>query len=301
MNPFPIHFQDNTTILNEICAGNWLMDHSALLNLGLFFKNAPNVQVNANESKDRSDLLLSFYNEDLEPVRPREISEIPEGAIAVINCVGPMMKFGNWWFLGANEIIHQLDFVNKLQNVKAIVLYVDGPGGSVAAIGPFQDFAKRKRKPIVALCDTSLSLHRWIPDAVADMQMADNNVSARFGSVGVVSNWMDATGYYEELGIELHEVYADESEHKNEVVRKIRENKEAGYKLLKERYLNPMAKKFQEAVKAAHPNLVQEEGVLTGRTFGAEDALRLNMIHKIGNMKEAMQAAQALAEVKSYK
>ena len=64
--------------------------------------------------------------------------------------------------------------------------------------------------------------------------------------------------------------------------------------------LNPMAKKFQEAIKAAHPNLIEEEGVLTGRTFGAEDAVRLGMINKIGNLKEAMQIAQGLAEMSNY-
>ena len=60
-----------------------------------------------------------------------------------------------------------------------------------------------------------------------------------------------------------------------------------------------MAIKFQEAVKAAHPNLIEEEGVLTGRTFGTEDAIRIGMINKQGNMIEAMQVANALAEAYS--
>lgn len=299
MNNFAIVPEANHTILNEILTGQWLLSHSGLLQMGHFFKSLTEKAETKTQEVDRSAQILSFFNEDNERIHPRDISEIPEGSVAVINIVGPMMKYGNRWMLGANEIIWQLDFVNNLQNVAAIIVYVDGPGGSVSAISPFIDFASRKRKPIVAVCDASLSLHRWIPDAIADYQVAENNISARFGSIGVVSSWMDATKYYEELGIEMHEVYSDHSKHKNEIPKAIKDNPEKGYQLLRDMHLNPMALKFQEAVKKAHPNLIEEEGVLTGRTYGTEDAIRLNMIHKKANMKEAMQIAKALAEAYS--
>jgi len=300
MNNFSIVPEANHTILNEILTGEWLLSHSGLLQMGHFFKGLSEEALKSDAKEvDRSAQILSFFNEDNERIHPRDISEIPEGSVAVINIVGPMMKYGNWWMLGANEIIHQLDFVNNLQNVAAIIVYVDGPGGSVSAISPFIDFAKRKRKPVVAVCDASLSLHRWIPDAIADYQVAENNISARFGSIGVVSSWMDATKYYEALGVEMHEVYSDLSEHKNEIPKAIKADKEKGYQLLRDMYLNPMAQKFQEAVKAAHPNLIEEEGTLTGRTYGTEDAIRLNMINQEANMKEAMQIAKALAEAYS--
>lgn len=295
MNPFPIQLQDNRTVLNELLTGQWLMSYSGLLQLGHFFKTLPNEAQDAKE-KDRSQNLLSFYNENYERIMPRDVSEIPEGSIGVVNIVGPMAKYGSWWMLGANEVIWQLDFLNNLQNIVAIVINVDGPGGSVAAIPSFMDFASRKRKPIVALCDASLSLHRWIPDAIADYQIAANNICARFGSVGVVSSWMDATKYYEDMGITMHEVYPDESKHKNEIWRALKEDEAKGKQMLKDMQLSPMAQQFQEAVKQAHPNLLEEEGVLTGRTFSAEDAVRIGFINKIGNMKEAMLTAKALAE-----
>ncbi len=299
MNKFPAQLIDNRTVLNEILTGYWLISHSGLLQLGHLFTNLSTKADSGDQEKDRSAQLLSFFNEDYVRINPRDTSEIPEGSIAVVNIVGPMTKYSSWWMLGANEIIYQLDFLNNISNIAAIVIYVDGPGGSVAAIPSFIDFAKRKRKPIVALCDASLSLHRWIPDAIADYQMADNNISARFGSVGVVSSWMDATKYYEDMGIKMQEVYPDESEHKNEIWRAIQEDEEKGKKMLRELHLSPMAQKFQEAVKKAHPNLIEEEGVLTGRTFGTDDAIRIGMINKQGNMMEAMQVAKGLAQAYS--
>ena len=276
------------------------MDFPNLLQLGHLFQGIVKAG-KENERDPREGLTaLEFFNDDLQRISPKSISEIPEGSVAFIKCIGPMMKYWSWWFVGADEIIAQLDFVNKIQNIKAIVLYIDGPGGAVSAINPFMEFAKRKKKPIVALCDNSLSLHRWIPDAIADFQMADNTISGRFGSIGVVTSWYDLTKYYEEMGIVLEEVYPEESKHKNEFWRMYKEDKEKAKEFLRTTTLSPMAKEFQNAVKKAHPDLVEEEGVLTGRTFLASDAVRLNMIDRIGTKEDAMQMALALAEMSNY-
>ena len=298
MNKFPVQLIDNRTVLNEILTGHWLISHSGLLQLGHFFQHLdPHAKSTSDQKEERQ--LLSFFNESYERINPSDISEIPEGTIAVVNIVGPMTKYSSWWMLGANEVIWQLDFLNNISNIAAIVVYVDGPGGSVAALPPFQDFAKRKKKPIVALCDASLSLHRFIPDVIADYQMAENNLISKFGSYGVVSSWQDATKYYEEIGVKFHEVYPEESKHKNEIWRAIQDDEEKGKQLLRDRELSPMAKDLQAIAKAAHPNLIEEEGVLTGRTFRTDDAIRLRIINKQGNMMEAMQVAKALAEAYS--
>jgi protease-4 len=290
----------NSQLLHEIVTGQWLMDFSDLVQLRHFFDNVVAKGEDRKKEEKPEHLMMSFFNEELERINPREISEIPKGSIAFIKAIGPMMKYGGYWFLGADEVVAQLDFANNQQNIAATVLYVDGPGGSVSAINPFIEFASRKRKPIVSLADQSLSLHKWIPSAVADYQMADNNITARFGSIGVLSSWMDFSKYYEDLKIILEEVYSDHSQHKNEIWRAYKDDPEKGRQMLRDMQLNPMAKKFQEAIKAAHPNLIEEEGVLTGRVFGAEDAVRLGMINKIGTLKEAMQIAQGLAEMSNY-
>jgi len=287
----------NAGILNEILIGEWLMSPSHLLQIGHFMQTVVTSGVENERKKEDAISCLSFFNDDLQKIYPREVSEIPTGSIAVIDCVGPIMKYWSWWFVGADEIVAQLDFANSLENIEAIVLRIDGPGGAVSAISPFIDFASRKQKPLVALCDASLSLHRWIPDAVADYQMADNDISARFGSVGVVSTWTDATKYYEAMGVVMEEVYPKESEHKNEIWRLYKDDPDAAKKMLRDMHLSPMAIKFQEAVKAAHPNLLEEEGVLSGRTFTAEDAVRIGMINGIGNLQEAMRIAQSLSEM----
>lgn len=286
------------TLLYEIAHGEWLMEERHLRQLHetvrMGFSETNQGAVPSVESR------ISFFNEDQVRFRPSNASEIPEGSIAVVDLVGPMMKYGNWFALGADEVIAQLDLANDLKNISAIVANVDGPGGSVAAIGPFLEFASRKKKPIVAFCDAALSLHYWVSCAIADHIMAANTVSARFGSIGVMTRWRDASEYWEKLGVKDHEEYPAESQHKNEVARKLKENEKEGKKMLVEMHLKPLAQKFQAAVKTARPFINEgTEGTMTGRTFGAEDALENRMIDSIGSLQQAMRVAQALGELKS--
>ena len=284
------------TLLYELTHSEWLMDLRYIHQL-----KASITKLGEPKGKEKEEpKIISFFNEDFSEIRPREIADIPKGSIAVINVVGGMMKYRNWYMQGADQVIRELDFANNLSNISAIVMIGDGPGGAVSAIPLFIEFAKRKRKPIVTIFDTSLSLHYWIPCAISDHMMASNTISSRFGSVGVVNSWTDLSGYWESLGIKEHEVYPEESKHKNEIWRKLKENEKDGKKMLIERHLKPIALKFQAGVKLARPNLVEAEGVLTGRTFGSEEALEYRMIDSIGTMQEAMQKAQMLAEISTY-
>ena len=287
------------TLLDELVRGEWLMSAHNLYAYRYFWDKsyqAPQTGMTVKEAAaEREAKMLSIFNDEMRPIRPNSIDEIPEGSVAVIHMVGPMIRYGSWYAWGADEIVAQLDWANNIKNIKAIIAFIDGPGGSVSAISPFIDFGLRKLKPVVAIMDNSLSLHRWIADAIADYQIAGNTISARFGSIGVVSSWLDVRQYWENLGIFEKEVYPDESNHKNEIWRKLKEDEEAGMQMLRDQ-LKPIAQKFQAAVKAAHPNLIEEEGVLTGRTFSAEDALRVNMIDAIGTMDDAFNQAVILAE-----
>ncbi len=162
--------------------------------------------------------------------------------------IGAMIKYGDYCSYGADEIVSALEAANNNPNIEAIILNVDGPGGSVSSIGPFQQFAAKKQKPIVGYYDECCSAHLYAMLLVSDYVMAQNDVSAQIGSVGVVLSWADNQKYLEKAGYTFHEVYPKESEHKNEAFRLAMEG---NYELIKEEMLSPIAIKFQEAVKQA--------------------------------------------------
>lgn len=251
------------------------------------------------ENIDKPKSCLSFVDAKLNPIRADKDGSvnITEGSVAVVEMIGPLMKYGDWCSYGANDIVLALEIADNHPNVIGTILKVDGPGGSVSSVGPFVEFGKRKQKPIVGLYDQACSAHLWTMLAVSDHVMADNNISSLIGSIGVVLSWADNRKYLESIGYEFHEVYPDESKHKNEAARLAMEGK---YDLIKKEMLSPMAIQFQEFVKSKRPNLNTEEtGVLTGKTFGADKALELGFIDAIGSFREAKQMVEILAELKS--
>ncbi len=249
---------------------------------------------------EKTHSLMSVVDSNGKPIRPDSNGSInaPKGSVAVIDMVGPVMKYGDMCTYGAEEIVAAMYAADRNPNIIGTIFKEDGPGGGVNAIGPFIQFAKDKTKPVVAIADQCASLHYWAMCAVADHKMADNNVSAAFGSVGVVCSFADNREYLEKLGYKFHDIYPEESEHKNEAFNLARQGK---YDQIKKEHLSPLAIKFQEAVRAACPNLKEEVGVLTGKTFGADKALEYGMIDSIGSLDQAINRLHIMSESNHYK
>ena len=219
--------------------------------------------------------------------------EITPGSIMVVDLTGTMIKYGTMCNWGADELTAKLRSAENNPNVIGSILHTDTGGGSVAAIGLFVDFLTSSRqKPVVALCDMAASAGYYTA-VHCDHIMAENNISSEFGSIGVMCSFADFTEYYEKQGIKIHTVYSDLSGNKNEEFQKALKG---DYTLIKNESLNPLARKFQDAVKEARPELkLDEPGILNGKMFYAEKALELGMIDSIGNMQAAIEKVKELA------
>lgn len=285
-------------LISEIIKGEWLLDfHNMEAYAPIANKILAGESLNINPEPKS---ILNFIDSNGKQLPKDEEGRtlVKEGSIAVVKMIGEVVKYGDFCVYGADEIVAALTQANNMKNVAATIFVIDGPGGAVSAIGPFQEFAKNvKSKPIIGLCDQALSLHYWTAVEVCDFVMADNDVSARFGSVGVVLTFADNKAAMEKAGYVFHEVYAPESEHKNLAFTMAREGK---YEMIKDEFLSPLAKKFQASVRANRPKLKEETGVLTGKTFFADEALRLGMIDGIGGMDKAIRQAIILSSINQF-
>lgn len=285
-------------LLNDLFRAEWLLDVHWLSGAAPLVSNLlKGLPLNLPETTNAAGILTVF---DESGTRIKEDEDgnlsIPKGSVAVVSMKGAVIKYGDYCTYGADEIVSALQKADNNKNIKAIIFDIDGPGGAVSAIGPFIEFAKNKTKPVIGMADACMSLHYWAAVSVCDYLMADNDVSARFGSVGVVSSFMDAKKVWEEKGYVFHEIYPEESKHKNLA---FREALEGNYDKIKTENLAPIAKKFQAAVRKNRPGLKEETGVLTGATFDSDKALGLGMIDGIGGFKKAMDMAHVLSELKS--
>ncbi len=287
-------------LLNELSRGVWAMSFEGLQTWGPIahkILNGEKFTLNGNDDAEPKSL-VSYMNENGKAISPDENGSVPSGTVAIVDMIGAIIKYGDWCTYGADEIVSVLKANDANPNIVAQILNIDGPGGAVSAISPFVEFGQTKKKPVVGLLDMCCSAHLYAAVSCCDHLMAGNNISATIGSIGVVLSFVDNRAYLEKLGYKFHEIYPEESKNKNEAFKLAMEGK---YDMIKEEMLSPMARKFQNDVRAARPNLKEEPGVLTGKTFGADKALEVGLIDSIGSLSQAIDMALMMSEMNHYK
>ncbi|WP_052503496.1 S49 family peptidase [Lacinutrix sp. Hel_I_90] len=282
---------------SEIQKGLWLVSpHMA----SRYLHNASKIVEGNTTLINGKELEANSIREVIDPsgrvVNTRE-EETPAGSIGIVRCIGSMYKYGGWFNWGSDELVAMMQDFENNPNIIGQIHHDDSGGGTVSSVGPYKDFHQNRKKPVVSLLDTSASANYW-KNAQSDFLMAENDISAMFGSIGVMLSFYDYTKMLTEMGIVEHIIEADESEDKNKAFKLALEGK---YELIKKELLSPLAIKFQDHVKAARPGLkLNTPGILSGKMFYAEEAQEIGLIDGIGNMDAAIEKVKFLASARSF-
>ncbi len=123
--------------------------------------------------------------------------------------------------------------------------------------------------------------------------IAANEVSAEFGSIGVMMSFPDYAKYYESAGIKVHTIYSNLSDYKNAPFEAA---KKGDYASIRDEELDPLARDFQENVKKNRGNCLklETEGLLRGRMFYHREALEVGLIDAIGTQDYAVQRSREI-------
>lgn len=145
-------------------------------------------------------------------------AEIREG-VAILPMTGPVMRYANLFskVSGATSIdVLATDFTEALNNpnVKAIVLEIDSPGGTVAGVNELAEmiFAARGQKPITAyVSGIGASAAYWLASAADEIVI---DATASVGSIGVVSVQSDDSERKAKAGIKEIQIVSSVSPRK---------------------------------------------------------------------------------------
>lgn len=253
-------------------------------------------------AKDGSDIWL---NELVKPVSKdfsfslnaaaqinAAFSDAPKGSVALIVISGAIMKYDYCGSPGTQSIMAMIDAANASENIDAIVLQIDSPGGAVDGTEQLANKIKSSTKPVVAYVNGMMaSAAMWIGSA-ASYRIASSSTDM-IGSIGTMSSWRDYKKAYKAIGVVYHEVYATKSTHKN-IESRATDAEEPDYQPLIDNILDPMNEQFIAAVKGNIKNVNEE--VFTGAIYLAGKAKEMGLINQIGTLADAVNKALQLSE-----
>jgi ClpP class serine protease len=154
------------------------------------------------------------------PTERRESGKVQmRDGVAVISVMGPIFPRADFFMevSGATSIETlgvRFGEAVSAEDVKAIVLHIDSPGGQINGVHEFaeQVFAARNIKPVVAyISGMGTSAAYWIAGAAGRVVAEE---TAMLGSIGVVAAWTDDKEARKSKGLTDYEVVSSQSPNK---------------------------------------------------------------------------------------
>lgn len=217
------------------------------------------------------------------------------GVIAQDNSSGPFSRP-----TGAGAIAKKIRDAADDKNVKAIVLDINSPGGTVASVQNIYGEllkAKENGKKIVALFrDVAASGGFYIAMA-ADKIVAEPGTIT--GSVGVIMQTSNVEGLFDKIGVKVTPITSGKYKDMGSAYRPMTDAEKA----ILQDMVNDTYTQFFAAVKAGRPDVTPENlaEYTDGRVFTGQRAFNLGFIDKLGGEEDARLLAGELAGLKDPK
>lgn len=190
------------------------------------------------------------------------------------------------------EIIDQLKQAEEDNDVKAILLRVNSPGGTAAASQEIFKEIKRTKKPIVAsIGDIGASGAYYIASASDKIVAAP---ASEVGSIGVIVEAPNYQELFKKIGVDYVVItqgkYKDMGNPNRPLTKEEIAILEEQTRIIYEQFVSDVAKgrgiSFKKTLSLA-----------TGQTYVGTEALKLGLIDELGNFRDAVDLAGKLGKI----
>jgi protease IV len=202
-----------------------------------------------------------------------EDSEKIGRSVAVYEISGMIVK-DDYWYYNMCDLMDDLAENEADPEVIAHVLCVDSGGGEATNIDTVARYIRSNiAKPVLVHVNGFACSAAYYLSAGADKIYASEPTDI-FGSIGTVITLADYAKMYESMGIELHEIYADQSTEKNQDYKLALAGK---YEAIKQDLLNPYTAQFVKTVNEMR-TITDDGHVFAGKTYMTEAAQAIGLI-----------------------
>jgi protease-4 len=178
-----------------------------------------------------------------------------------------------------------LEKVGKSDQVKAVILDINSPGGTTTGGEALYDSIRRlsEKKPVVAVCGTLATSAAYILALATDRIFVYGNTIT--GSVGVLFQWADVTELLHTLGIKVEEV---KSGPLKAVPSPFEPTDEKTREMTAEMVQDAKLWFFGLVEKRRDIKVDSVPGLTDGRIYSGRQAVELKLVDQIGDEKAAM-------------
>lgn len=192
------------------------------------------------------------------------------------------------------DFLDDLRWLETRSSVRAIVLKVNSPGGTVGATQSLYQELLRVRqemdRPVVAWIGEVGASGGYYASMAADSLFA--LPGAITGSIGVIMQFPNAGELMRKVGVELEVVKSGELKDMGSLTRPLSEQE----RTVLRRLVNDAYGQFMDAVERGRPlSRDSLRKLADGRIFSGQRAAELGMVDRTGTLREAVAAAGGMA------
>ena len=257
-----------------------------------FFEQYP------NKDNDKSKLpdAISIY-EYLSTFEKDENNS--ENKIAIVNVEGAITTGeASFGIAGSDTIVKNIRKAIKDDDVKALVLRVNSPGGGVYAseliTNALQEFKDTNRPIVSSMGDIAASGGVWVT-TLSDEIWAKNETLT--GSIGVYATIPTFENLYDWVGIQVDgtsSTKAGEWDPRSPMPESVKNAIQASVDNTYDNFVDKVSLNRDMRYEEVH-------AVAKGRIWSGEKALQLGLVDKIGDLDDALKAASVLADIEDYR
>ena len=246
------------------------------------------------EDKDLNIVLL----EDYRLRSNKKILKIGKDKIAVVFAQGEILYGeGGKETIGQGIINTAIRKAKDDDNIKAIVLRVDSPGGSALTsdiIWREIALAKAKKPVVVSMGNVAASGGYYIAVGADKIFAEPTTITGSIGVFGTIPNLTVLAG---NIGINAEQVGTN----KNSVDYSLFEPMTESFRNTVQEGIEDVYETFLERVAQGRGiSVAQADSLAQGRVWSGVDAKRNGLIDELGNLDDAIAAAAELAELDTY-
>ena len=295
-----------TEIVEDIASSRAISanDINQHIDKGLVFSEANNILNQGfidliKYENEVTALLKEQFGEDIKFVSLSKMKNVPStekfsmNKVAVLYATGEI-DAGSEGEMNSNDIVKELNKLANNDDVKAVVLRVNSPGGSAFGSEQMWFAAKqlRAKKPLIVSMSDYAASGGYYMSCIADTIVAQPTTLT--GSIGIFGMFPNFAGVADKIGVNFSTVKTNEIADLGNTMRPMTDSERA----IIQNHVNRGYELFiSRCAEGRNTSNDEIKLVAEGRVWTGSDALSIGLVDVLGGLDEAIAIAAAKAEL----